>query len=228
MKLILFDIDGTLLDTSEVDGECYAAALEMELGLTLETGDWGEFTHVTDAGILDECFRRVRGRPPGPKEITTFIERFIDLLGRAHARDPDRFSEIPGAGDILRLLSRTSDCRVGLATGGWRASALFKLTRAGLPYRGLPLSTSNEGMSREAILSDCISKAGAKWPETGYSKIVSVGDGAWDVRTARVLGLGFVGVGDEATFEKLGVRHVVRDFRDPAAFFRLLDSASKA
>ena len=52
MYLILFDIDGTLVDSNEFDSEFYVQAVRKVL--RIEVGDdWSAYQHVTDGGILD-------------------------------------------------------------------------------------------------------------------------------------------------------------------------------
>jgi phosphoglycolate phosphatase-like HAD superfamily hydrolase len=61
-------------------------------------------------------------------------------------------------------------------------------------------------------------------------KIVYVGDAPWDFRTARRLGLGFVGVaadGDRKRLGEAGVEHVVSDFSQPDRVVELLETAAR-
>jgi phosphoglycolate phosphatase-like HAD superfamily hydrolase len=56
----------------------------------------------------------------------------------------------------------------------------------------------------------------------------SAGSGVWDARTARNLGLPFVGIGSGARAARLaaeGARHVVEDFTDLDRFLGCLDAA---
>ena len=54
MHALLFDIDGTLLDSNGVDGELYITAVRCVLSDVRIRESWGCYRHVTDAGILDE------------------------------------------------------------------------------------------------------------------------------------------------------------------------------
>ncbi len=59
-------------------------------------------------------------------------------------------------------------------------------------------------------------------------RIVCVGDGVWDVRTARQLGYAFIGVGSGAEADRLraeGAGHVVADFRDTVRVISALEVA---
>jgi phosphoglycolate phosphatase-like HAD superfamily hydrolase len=235
MNLAIFDIDGTLAATNRVDGECFVRAVEMTFGVTSVDeewrlgerglGKWYEYPHITDAGIAREVFQRAFARWPEAEEIQRLADRYIGLLQASYASEPRRFREIAGAGDLLRRLSGLPDWRVAVATGGWRALATYKLQCARIPVEGLPFSTSDEGISREEIVTDCVARARAHYGIDRFARIVSIGDGAWDVKTARALGLPFIGVGEEARLTGWGALHVVQDYRDPVAFIRLLEEA---
>jgi phosphoglycolate phosphatase-like HAD superfamily hydrolase len=221
MKLAIFDNDGTLVDTDQADEDCFARALELEFGTTGASMNWADYTHVTDSGITREIFQQVFGRYPEPEEIRRLTDRFVDLL-KSYSQ---RFNEIPGARDLLRLLSDTSDWKIAIATGGWYAPATYKLKCANISIEDIPLSTADDVISREDIVRDCIAKAQTHYGVNRFSKIVSVGDGVWDVKTAKKLGLPFIGVGDEARLRGWDAFHVVQDYRDPMGFIQLLEEA---
>jgi phosphoglycolate phosphatase-like HAD superfamily hydrolase len=215
MKLVVFDIDGTLTRTDEIDEVCYVRAFEEELGWTGISTDWAAYPSCTDAAIALEIFACHGGRPPVGGEIERVRRRFLSLLEAALAEGPDLFTEIPGAGEALQRLRSDSRFRVALATGAWEASARLKLRAAGLEVDGIPLATSDDHPDREEIVRHAIARAEAG--NGPFECIVSVGDGVWDVRTARALGIGFVGIGSGERAERLrreGAERVFEDFRD--------------
>ncbi|MGI9067926.1 MAG: HAD family hydrolase [Pyrinomonadaceae bacterium] len=70
-------------------------------------------------------------------------------------------------------------------------------------------------MSREEILQAAVSQSLVHYRVSSFEKIVSIGDGLWDVRTARRLNFTFVGVGSgesAAMLHQAGAKHVVEDF----------------
>ena len=60
--LVMFDVDGTLTQSMDADGRCYAQAMAEHLGMEIDT-DWSTYRHATDPGIAHELFARA-GRPP--------------------------------------------------------------------------------------------------------------------------------------------------------------------
>jgi len=68
MRLVMFDIDGTLTDTVKVDKECFVRSLAEACGfLDIET-DWSRYEHATDASIFHEIHEAHTGRPPSVAE----------------------------------------------------------------------------------------------------------------------------------------------------------------
>lgn len=51
VHLVMFDIDGTLLDSTEFDGRIYAEVIHEVLGIVVDR-DWSTYPHVTDGGLL--------------------------------------------------------------------------------------------------------------------------------------------------------------------------------
>ena len=222
MILVIFDIDGTLVDSNQADEDCYLKALEIEFGLTDIDRNWASYTHATSSGILLDIFQRRLGRMPTPEEKASFTQCFREQLEDCFKTSPDLFKEIKGAGRLLQKLRQTPGIRLGLATGDWRTSAELKLQGAGLTHDGLPFTSADDGISREEIVSLCLEKARNQYGPSGFSRIVSVGDGVWDLKTAQNLGLAFLGVGEG--LQGQGAEWVVQDYSDLETVVELLRS----
>jgi phosphoglycolate phosphatase-like HAD superfamily hydrolase len=192
MKLAVFDLDGTLLQTSGVDDECYAAALRDVFGIQEMSTDWGSYSDSTDAGILDDLLRQHRGSPMTADDAEAHRARFVELLEEVARRDRERFAQTPGAGELFESLA-AAGWRCAIATGGWRASALLKLRVAGLGVSGVPAAFADDHRSREGIILTAVERTGGAGG-VREAHAVYVGDGVWDVRAARNLGIGFVGI----------------------------------
>ena len=54
MKIVVFDIDGTLTQTNDADTDCFVRALKDCFALNDIETDWSGYTHSTDAGIMKE------------------------------------------------------------------------------------------------------------------------------------------------------------------------------
>ncbi|MFN2564176.1 MAG: HAD family hydrolase [Gemmatimonadaceae bacterium] len=226
-RLAIFDIDGTLTATNEVDDECFLCAVAEVFDLPRAAAlDWSAAPHVTDSALARWLSQEHRGRAPGDDELTRLRARFLELLSDELARRPDRFAAVAGAPGLFPLL-RAEGWEVALATGGWRASAQLKLAAAGLDCRDVPLACADDGLTREEIVREACARAG--FSLSASTEIVSVGDGVWDVRTAQRLGLRFVGVGEGSRAEALyraGAGTVLPDLTDVGAVLAALDAAT--
>jgi len=219
VPLAVFDIDGKLTDTVEVDVECYEAAILSELGLRIPD-DWPGFAEVTDPAILATACERHGVPVPDRRTEERIAARVGELLAASLAFAPERFRAIPGARRVFEHLEREG-WSVAMATGAWRPSAMVKLEGAGIAHRGVPLATASDHATRAAIIGHAVESV----PGPSEGPVVYIGDGVWDGRAARSLGYRFVGVARDDRASELsaaGADAVIPDFRDPASFLRHL------
>lgn len=227
LRLAIFDIDGTLTATNDVDDECFFRAVSETLGVDCGAVDWSDMPHVTDSAIARSLWTRERGGEPTQRDIQALQRRFLTMLRAELARAPNRFAAIDGAVAIFRHL-RSVGWDTAIATGGWGASAAIKLSAAGLMTTSVPLACADDAESREDIVRLAWRKAEAAAGRR-FERVVSVGDGPWDVRTARSLGLPFVGVGTGVVEHRLrsaGATTILPHLGDAPAVVAALSAAS--
>ncbi len=228
MKLAIFDIDGTLTNTNSVDDECFVKALSESHGITEIDTDWATYPHTTDSGITLQIFQEKFGRDPEGHELAKFKSCFLNLLGDEYHSNPSSFTEIAGASVALSRLRQESGWVVAIATGSWRESALLKLRAAKIDIDGIPAGFAEDGLSREQILQAAISHSLEQYRLRSFAKTVSIGDGLWDLRTARRLNFAFLGVGygeKAAILDRAGAKHVIQDFANYDRLISLLNEA---
>ena len=224
MTLILFDIDGTLTSTGEADMRCFAAAFQRLFGFPVPSFDWHYYTQFSDSGVMGEILEGHRGTFASPEEIELFEAALVQELEREYAANPDAFQAVPGAKTLIEAVSASPNHGFSLATGCLRGSALFKLAKIGIDARDFPGGFSNDTPLRSEIAQNAIARADEQTDD-----IVYVGDGVWDVRVAKTLGIRYLGVTWEADVERLkaeGATAWVHDFRDLDVFWTALGAAS--
>lgn len=126
IRTVIFDLDGTLVDTEPVHLEAFNEVLAAR-GLTIEPHEY--FARLV--GLDDrDCFATVlreHGEPGGEAAIAAMIARkTVSYTAKIRARDVLR----PGAGRFVRACAERFP--LILATGTLRAEAELILRRAGL------------------------------------------------------------------------------------------------
>jgi len=77
MRLVVFDIDGTLTQTMKADDECFVRSLAEVCGFRDVDTDWSRYKHATDFGVFREIYETRTGRLPSPSEISRFRQHFL-------------------------------------------------------------------------------------------------------------------------------------------------------
>jgi len=224
MRAILFDVDGTLAKTAEADGPCFGRAYHTIFNEDPQSISWDDYAHVTDWGILDEALGTSRGRSTTLAERTAFEFAYRDAWQHYYASDPSSCTEVPGAAALMKDLIANPEIVCGVATGGTRAAAQFKLRTVGITPEKLSGAFANDAIPRTAIVRRAIRALGVS-----ATDVVYLGDGRWDVLTCRELGLAFVGVAAESSEEMLraeGTQSVIPDFTDREMFWDAIEHAT--
>jgi phosphoglycolate phosphatase-like HAD superfamily hydrolase len=225
-SLAIFDIDGTLTDTNAVDDACYRSAVAVAIGVPERAIDWTGAAHFTDRGIFD-WLCEVHGRPaPTSADISFARDRLTQLLTTAMGVSPGDFVPIAGAVRVLEHLA-AGGWHTSIATGCWRPSARLKLRAAGIDMHDALIACADDAASRTEIVTLSRERATAFYG-CEFSRVVSIGDGTWDVETAAALGLPFVGIGRgerAARLRSVGAAVVLEDYSDLDAFTNALAAA---
>jgi phosphoglycolate phosphatase-like HAD superfamily hydrolase len=193
------------------------------------SGDWSDYDHCVDRSILIEIFEARVGRAPAAAEMQQFQNHFAQVLERTYTEEPHLFKPIAGAAEMLVDTMAKSGTGVALATGGFAVTARLKLSRAGLELPDVPAAFADDGLTREDIIRAALQRAKYAYRVQEFERIVSVGDGVWDVRTAANLELDFVGIAkgrDADRLRAMGAVQVIPDYQNLEAAREALVRAS--
>lgn len=227
MKLVMFDIDGTLTESNHLDDESYLQALYEVFGFSEVSSDWTSYTHVTDACILKEVFQSKLDRIPSSREVEAFQQRFLELLIDG-AQVSGGVKAIPGSSNMLKKLLASREYQIAYAGGGWAASAIFKLKSADLLIDNIPCAFSDDDESREGIMAIAHSRAEIHYDRL-FSEVVYIGDGVWDIRSAQKSGYSFIGIASDNQAQALfneGATDVFPNYDDYENFLLALKNAT--
>ena len=134
MRLVLFDIDGTLISTRGAGMRAFYRALHRNFDIAVD-GEVIRPDGKTDPVILRELlayFGLADRWCAAMQEMlfSSYLGYLEDEMARAQERGLIRV--LPGVVNLLEMLSRQPDFCVGLATGNLRPGACIKLDKAGL------------------------------------------------------------------------------------------------
>ena len=214
MRALIFDLDGTLVDTVYAHVFAWQRALS-ESGMAID--GWRIHRRIgMSGGLFTRAVGREIGRELTPEEAQTIQRRhgelFLELLTE---RRP-----LPGAVDLLQFLGKTGIPH-GIATSGRRPDIDRSLAALGV---GPDLVVIERGDVPRAkpepdLFLACQKKLGVL-PEECYV----IGDAVWDLLAARRAGMLSVGLLSGGYGEdELSRAGAFRVYRDAAELYRSLD-----
>lgn len=129
--LVLFDIDGTLIQTAGAGLRGMGAAFA-RLHNRPQALEGIPFAGRTDRAIISDGLRGI-GVMPDDDEVLRLRDAYLDHLPREMASEvPPRACVLPGVGALLEALGRRSGQHIGLLTGNFERGAALKLGHFGL------------------------------------------------------------------------------------------------
>ena len=100
-------------------------------------------------------------------------QRFVARIRENIEDDPHAVREVPGAAAPIAGLRAMAGCRLAIATGGWRETALLKLQAAGIDLEGIALASSPDAHPRAESVYDA---ANARIIKAGFENLDFAGN----------------------------------------------------
>jgi phosphoglycolate phosphatase len=193
MRLVLFDIDGTLLRCGPQVRPLFAAALEEVYG-TCGVMDGYSFAGKTDPRIvLDLMTAAGIPEPEVRRRLPAMRRGYLDRLEAG--LDAGRMALLPGVAELLERLTAEGEIAVGLLTGNWQGGARIKLSRFGLEGHFPFGAYGDDGVARSELPPVALARAAR---HTGRrfapDEVLIVGDTVEDVACARAHAVRCLGV----------------------------------
>ncbi len=228
MKLILFDIDGTLLWTDGAGRRAIHRALLDEAG-TAGPIDRYRFDGKTDPQIVQELLA-LAGHPAAHDQarIAAVCHRYVDHLRAELAKPTQATKVMPGTRELLDALApheAAGRAFVGLLTGNVAQGAALKLSSGGLDPARFRVGAYGSDSARRSDLPAVAAERAAALMGEGRrfagTDLVVVGDTPDDVACARPMGARCVAVAtgsyDVAALRAAGAAYVFETLEDTAA-----------
>ncbi len=193
VKLVLFDIDGTILTVHGVGSRSLISALEKVFGQEILLNDYS-MSGKTDTQIVLELMARVG---IGTTEVFLKIERVWEyyLQGLEQTLEVIEPRVFPGIPSLVLRLSQHPQVVLGLLTGNVEQAAWIKLRSVGLdPYFCLG-AFGDQAARRDLLPEKAVAKAKMQLGKEFQGKdIVIIGDTPNDIHCGRHLGVKSIAV----------------------------------
>jgi phosphoglycolate phosphatase-like HAD superfamily hydrolase len=221
-KLVLFDIDGTLLRAYGAGGRAMRRAAEEILGERCR-GAQVEFGGALDPWIFGQLALH-GGYEVTPVVHAAFRAHYRNVLAEELAHPAARCLALPGVHDVLARMRAERPATLGLLTGNYAETAALKLRAAGIDPTWFEVNAWGDlANERHALVPVALAQLSHALEARD---VVIVGDTPRDVHCARVNGCACVAVatgGNSAReLADAGADVVLEDLRDAAALWRLL------
>jgi phosphoglycolate phosphatase len=216
-RILLFDIDGTLVSTGGAGAVAWKRAFQELHGIPADIGEY------TDAGMTDpdvgaKTFAAIMHRDPTPHELAQLLQRRLEYLPDAVAESKG-YRVLPGVPERLRQLSRDGHL-LGIITGNGDGAAHIKLARGDLNRWFTFGAYASANLERADIVRQAVQRGEAMLGrDVPNTEIFVVGDTPRDVEAARAAGCTALAIAtgrhDAEALRAAGADHVLETMEQP-------------
>lgn len=222
--LIIFDVDGTLVDSQHMIVAALTSAFAEE-GLALP--DRKEMLSVVGLSLIEAMERLAPGDPEQHVRLATAYKDAFSSLRQDPANAEPLFD---GALEAICDLAARDECLLGIATGKSRRGVHHLFERFDLHDSFHTVQTADDHPSKPhpSMVRQAIAETGA-----APARSIVVGDTVFDMEMARAAGAGAIGVSwgyhDAEHLPRAGAHTVIDGFADLVpAVERILNASGKA
>jgi phosphoglycolate phosphatase len=127
-RLLLFDIDGTLIHSGGAGVEALKRAFKERFKIDDDLNDI-EIAGMTDSGIVSAILKKHK-IPANTKNVAAFLDSYVHFLSKELPRRKGKL--LPGVLELLQKLKSRNNIVLGLLTGNVSRGAQLKLGHYGV------------------------------------------------------------------------------------------------
>ncbi|MBI3291420.1 MAG: HAD family hydrolase [Elusimicrobia bacterium] len=228
MKLLLFDVDGTLVSTGGAGVRALNRTFE-QLYEIPEAMSAIDPAGKTDPAIVREIFHERLERDCSEDELQTVCQAYLRVLPEEVSQST-QYRVMPGVTEFLRVARSRQHVMIGLGTGNLEVGARIKLERADLndffPFGGF----GSDSEDRSEVLRIAAWRAQDRGG-CGLNReaVFVIGDTERDIEAGRKAGMTTVAVAtghaDVKRLRRAEPDFVLSDFRDAAPLLEAIEAA---
>lgn len=190
MKLVLFDIDGTLLNTGTFGVKSLQNAVKNLTGKIPEY-DVKELIGVSDKKNFTYMYYCAAGKTPTAKQLDAVKEEYIRLLPSelAALKKSKKYKAASGVEKFIKELQKYKDVKLALATGNIEEASKIKLAPAGLDKYFITGGFGWDGIKRPDLLKAAVKRASKVFKHKFTpEEVFVIGDTHLDIVAAKANG----------------------------------------
>ena len=220
MKVVLFDVDGTLVKAGSAGVRGLNKAIKAICGID-NICDKFSLQGSTDKENFVTAFKQACGKKPTAKQFRELELKYLGFLPGEVKQSikSNNYSKLNGVEKLLVMLSKRKDVLVGLGTGNLKEGALIKLEPSGFNKYFAFGGYGCDSHIRSKVLMKAVERA-EKVLKTKVrtADVYVIGDTHLDVFAAKDAGYHCAavmdGFGDQKLLARSGAELIVKDFKD--------------
>ena len=184
-KYLLFDIDGTLINTGGAGLKAMKSTVKSIFGNEELLKDYS-FEGKTDSQIMNDMVRR-SGLDDNPETLSKLLEQtYIEKL-KTNLKNSGNFRTYPNVNELLENYQKKEDYELALLTGNFETGAKLKLEHAGLWKYFKWGVFGNLSEDRVHLAKDALKTITEKEEKVNTKNIFIIGDTTNDIRCGKAI-----------------------------------------